>query len=1360
MNEVLVYVKKSTFLLLLFGINFCFSQSQIVFKRLDQSHGLSSARIMSIEKEKNGYVWVGTDNGLNRYDGKDVKIFNKKNSTISSNNITDVLLDSKGRIWVATLGGGLNLYDPVLNIFKSYKYDSSDKNSLISNQVNTLFEDSKGLLWLGTDRGLCFFDDYTSQFRSVPIRNSGEKYENISVTSICEDINGTLWVGSFGGGISKLSFEDKSLYAIQANSGVFADFIHTLIQLNSRTLLVGTSGAGLLKFDLKTLKYVPFFNESDPINKQIKIIRELHKDRQGTLWVGTDGKGILKIENPNSNSPKVINYKNSPQLNSSISGNAVYKIFEDENSNIWIGTSWNGISILNTKLKHEFLYSDIVGEKTEPVLSIYKNKDKLFLGLDGGGMTVFDNQKNKVDYFKKEQNNAIFGDYVQCIIESKKGDFWFGTYANGLIYYNSSTKKTIQYKHLSEDVTSISFNDIRSIIEEDSGNLWISSWGGGLNYFDNVNKNFTSYREDRNNTGSISSDIVIALEKDNDYLWLATYGGGLDRFHIPSKKIKHYTHHQNDSTSLGSDNILSVLKDSRENLWVGTFGAGINRLDKNKDVFNRFDSQIELSDKTINAIVEDAHGTIWFSTQSIIYSYDYKLDKFTSFPNLKGEYRINSVSKDALGKLYFGTKKGLVKFDPLKMKHEEVTPIVKITSFKLFNKELEIGEGEIISKSTQFLEEIVLKHDMNVFTFEFGALQFPFSKECEYAIQLMNFDKNWRFIKKERSATYTNLSHGSYEFRVKSRERGSDWGTGYTSINVVVLKPFWLEWWAYFLYGVLIVFIFYLFRKYVLTWEQMKTNLKLEKITHEKDNELYNSKQQFFTNISHEIRTPVTLILGSINRLLSTDTFIDAEASNSVNTLQKNSKQLLQLVNELLDFRKLEYNEIRLKVTQNDCVDFCNEIYLSFTELALQKNITFEFEFSNPKIEVWFDTIQMEKVIYNLLTNAFKFSQNGGLVQFTVTADENSVQLTLKDNGVGIANKQLSKIFNRFYQTKESHNSNGSGFGLGLTISKEIIELHHGTIKVTSKKGQGTTFIIDLQKGNEHFKAKEIVSDEGTREMIEDYAVDVSQSSDKQEPQFSKNRIEVKAKTQTILVVEDNPEIRAYMVSFLRDEFKVLEAENGKVALGVTYQESPDLIVSDVMMPEMDGITLTRTLKRAIQTSHIPIILLTAKTSFVNQMEGFDVGADAYVTKPFNELLLISRIHNILHNRSLLHKAFVSEDIVVIDSLEINKNDQEFLEKIVSLIETYLESEDLNANFISSELGMSHSVVYKKLKSITGMTFIDFVRDYKLKKAKVLLQAGGISVAEVSYKVGYSDRKYFSKLFKKRFGVAPSVYLK
>ena len=622
------------------------------------------------------------------------------------------------------------------------------------------------------------------------------------------------------------------------------------------------------------------------------------------------------------------------------------------------------------------------------------------------------------------------------------------------------------------------------------------------------------------------------------------------------------------------------------------------------------------------------------------------------------------------------------------------------------------------------------------------------STNYEYAIQMENFDGDWRTIGKDRTATFTNLSPGKYVFKVKSKELSADWGENFTSLNINIKRPYWSTWWACVLYFILFLGLLYLIRKYLLAWGKLKSRFELEKLTHDKDTELYNSKQQFFTNISHEIRTPVTLILSSINRLFDNDTIKDNKQIKASHTIRRNSDLLLRLVNELLDVRKLETNDIVLDVSKSEFVSFAKAIYFSFSDIASDRNIKYSFNTDQNSMYLWFDNNQLEKVIFNLLSNAFKFTNDGGTIELLIESNANEVLLAVKDTGIGLSADDKEKIFKRFYQVKYTHTTNNKGFGLGLSIVKDIIKLHKGQINVASEIKKGSSFEIKLLKGNTHFNDCVAMS-------LENFEANSTINK------LQQKLIDGDSKKETILIVEDNVEIQDSLKELLEDEnYAIIQAFDGLEGLRLASKCLPNLIISDVMMPEMDGIELSKKIKLNSATSHIPMIILTAKSAAKDKMEGYETGADEYIIKPYDEDFLKTRIKNLLKGRKLLKQKFVNNSLLNPKELSVNSKDQTFLENLYKSLEENLQSNNLKADVISKNLNMSHSSMYKKIKSLMGLTYMEFIRDYRLSIAKQLIEEMGYSVSEACYKVGYSDRKYFSKLFKNKFKQNPSFYLK
>jgi signal transduction histidine kinase/ligand-binding sensor domain-containing protein/DNA-binding response OmpR family regulator len=1334
MSKILEYHKIT---LIIFFVNVIsynsFSQTQPIFQKIDQSKGLSSSRITGIIKEKNGFIWISTQNGLNRYDGHSVRVYNKRNSNIESNDISSLYLDSRNRIWFTSYGSGLNLYDKLNDQFISFKNSKNNKYSIISNKVNTIIENSKGLFWIGTEKGLCLFDYNLNKF----YRYIYNAHQPLNITSIYEDKKGNLFIGTFRNGLLVFNTKSKVFEKINNENNPITSSINVITELNSDKILLGTTGSGLLSVDLKTHKVSSFFYNNSSLLEKVKIIRSIKKDSKDNLWIGTDGYGLLDVQYPNSKEPIVNNYMYNPQLTSSIAGNAIYAIFEDDDSNMWIGTAWNGISVLDKKNQTETILSDISGLNPSPVLSIFQNKDYIYLGLDGNGLNIYTKKNNKINFYGK---NKIKAKYVQKIIQTKDENIWLGTFGNGLLKFNQKNKTVKKYTPIFNNETSISFINVRDIIEDESNNLWIATWGGGLNYFDTKKEEFSRFYLPNNN--------LVSILKDNNKIWITSYGGGLSIFDIQEKEFKNFSFKEKDSTTISSNNLFSILKDSKGYLWVGTSGAGINRMNLETQKIERFQNFDNIKYKTITSIIEDNDSNVWFGSKNGIIKYDYLNNTFITFSGLSGDFHINSTFKDKEGSLYFGGINGVLKFDPRTVSNTNLQPAVAIRNFKIFNKEVPIGREEILHKNIRLTKEITLEHFHNVVTFEFSALKFPLSANCEYAIQMENFDRDWRTIGNDRTATFTNLAPGKYLFKVKSKEISAEWGNEYTSIKLNIKKPYWSTWWAYILFFMLFLGFLYLIRKYILAWGKLKAKFELEKLTHEKDSELYSSKQQFFTNISHEIRTPVTLILSSINRLFDDQNNKDKKQIKASQTIRRNSNLLLRLVNELLDVRKLETNDIVLDVSKNEFVSFAKEIYLSFSDIASDRNIKYSFTNDGSLTYLWFDTNQLEKVIFNLLSNAFKFTNDNGKIEFKIETTEKEVILNINDTGIGLSADDKEKIFKRFYQVKYTHTEKNKGFGLGLSIVNDIVKLHKGQINVLSEFKKGSSFEVKLLKGNKHFNA---ILDGDSEFSKEDIAIDI----------LKEKILKKKHRQEIILIIEDNVEIQDSLKELLEDEnYAIIQAFNGLEGLRLASTSLPNLIITDVMMPEMDGIELSKKMKLNSATSHIPIIILTAKTATKDKMEGYETGADEYIIKPYDEDFLKNRIKNLLKGRKLLKQRFVNDKLLNPKELIVNSKEQIFLENLYKSLEENLQSNNLKADVISKNLNMSHSSIYKKIKSLTGLSYIEFIRDYRLSIAKQLIEEMGYSVSEACYKVGYSDRKYFSKLFKNKFKQNPSYYLK
>ncbi|GAA4954426.1 two-component regulator propeller domain-containing protein [Algibacter agarivorans] len=1345
---------RRTYLFISLVLIFCFlninGQNQDILKQISTEHGLSNNRITSMIQDGLGFIWVGTKNGLNKYDGVNFKKYNQKNSGISSNDISSLLIDKKGRIWIGTIGGGVNIYNPSKDKFQVYKNSNVNQDIISSNDIHAIIEDNHGNIWLGSEMGIDLYVEKSKDFKTFRHQAENKGSLNfISVWTIIETVDRNLFLGTYGDGLYTFDIISEKFTPIvpsfEKEDNLSLEFINTLLYGKEDELLIGTNGSGLLSLDLKTNNLTGFFSSNNKVDAP--IIRTLYKDRNQNIWIGTDGDGIIRLSKDNISNLSIKQYVYDNRLRTSLSNNTVNNIFEDNQSNIWIGTAWKGLNVIKKRVNNSsFYFSDGMGYNASPVLSVFKEESILWMGTDGNGLNKYDLETKEVTNYHTSIKAPLGGDYIQLVKKKSNGQYWIGTFANGLILFDSQKGKIKQFKRDNLNETSLPYNDVRDIIELPTGDLWVGTWGGGLSFLDFKTEVFKNFRFSKNNKNSLSNDNVISLLLDKEGgLWIGTHGGGLNRFDTKTNQFSSYKVSEQGEKSIGSNYIFDLLLDKAGILWLAT-KEGLNRFDTRTQVFKKFAVGNSAITNTVVSLIDDSYGNIWMGTKEGLFKYNIKTNTIEEFETDFNEFHVNSVCKDSQGVLYFGGVDGVISFNPNTIFANTVNPKVLFTDLKLFDKSVPVGDHEILKRNISIADEVTINYNQSVITFEFSALEYPFS-DANYLVKMEGFEDNWRAIGNQQTATYTNLSSGDYVFKVKTQKKNNSLDeVGFSELKIKVLPPFWKTWWAYLTYLVLFIILLWVIKHYTLAWIEVKNNLRLEKLQREQEDKLHELKQRFFTNISHEIRTPLTLIIGTINSLMRSN--VDAKEQKQLTNLRRSTGRLMNLVSELLNIRKLETGNINLHVSENDMVFFIHEIFLAFSQHAIANNIDYKFDKPENKIYVWFDKIQLEKTIYNLLTNAFKFTSSGDKILLSVFEDRGAVKIVVNDTGQGIPKDKLPQIFERFYQNEDAISEN-LGFGIGLSIAKDIVELHSGQIKVESVLEKGSRFIITLPLGKAHFNQEQIASEINEEDIISNYSKTTANN-------FGVNEFE----KSLVLIVEDNPHLLDYLAGLMSQNFQVIVAENGKIGLELAKEKSPDIIVSDVMMPVMDGITLCSEVKTNILTSHIPVILLTARTMVENIMEGFEMGADDYLVKPFNEDVLKVRIKNLLASRKHLREKYINEILLSPKEMAFTSPDQEFLTKLNGIIEAQIDNSEFSIEELAAEMAMSHSNLYKKIKALTAMTTVAFVRDFRLKRAAQLLKQGNMSVIDVCFKVGYTDRRHFSQEFKKKFSITPSAYAK
>ncbi|MFH6998544.1 two-component regulator propeller domain-containing protein [Flavobacterium sp. FlaQc-57] len=1350
-NHSLIFLFFWICFLSLFSVSKGFSQSKpISFNRLDVTNGLSNNSVLSINQDSTGYIWLGTKYGLNRFDGRTFKIFKKdpeSKTSISSNGfIRKLELDNHNNMWVAS--SGLDLYHPEDNSFESFIPQGED--------ILKVLQDVKGNLWVGSLSQLKF--KAVNSKKIIPIQIAKE---NLQVSELFEDNEKHIWVGT-SAGLFELFFAHKKLvvkrhFGSLFKSGATVDQITSIVQDESLKYWIGTKSNGIYLFDKKTGELRHFIKNSSDKNTLVNNnVRKIIRHKNGSLWIGTqDGLSIL---NPYTH--LFINYQHDSTNPHSLSQNSIHEIFQDKNGSVWIGTFFGGVNVV---------YS------VNTPFTIYQNNT---------------------------EKNSISSNVISAILEDNKNNLWIGTEAGGLNYFNRSSQQFISYKNSITNKNSLSSNLVKAIAIDKDQNLWIGTALGGLNFFNPKTSDFTVYKRSAKNGNSIASDNVncLLLSKQNK-LFIGTEIG-LNIYDIAQQKFSFYATSANkvflekQVTALFEDkkgavwigtpigihvykdskllykkikdsankpfnyNVNCFHEDSQGNMWVGTYHNGLALLNLKKNTFKIFSISDGLPSDNILGITEDNDTNLWISTDNGLVKYNRNLNTFRSFNIVDGlpdiQFNTNSFLKDSQGRMFFGTYNGLVSFLPNNIERNTVAPDVVLSNLKLFNIPVRINdETGLLNEDINVTNTLTFDHNQNIFSIEFSALNFIKSSKNKYAYKLDGFEKNWNYVDIP-TATYTNLPAGKYQFMIKAANNDGIWNKNSKNINIEVLPPLWKTWWAYLIYFITACVVAYYIIQFFNARATLKQELYFEQLEAEHQQKSYQMKLDFFTNISHEIRTPLTLILGPIEKLEQLTT-ANTTANKYALSIKKNTERLYRLVNELLDFRKADSGNLRMYFFEENIVSSLKEIFDYFQTLAESKNIQYTFKSSHPQILVYFDKDQMEKVFFNLLSNAFKFTQNQGKISLEIILKNQQVKITVSDNGKGIAIDNIDDIFNNFYQADQS-----MGTGIGLALSKNLIELHKGKIKVKSKPSKAnktgkTTFTVVLPLGKKHLNEIDIVSASEIESAIYE-EVDHYTSEDLiDSPEVMDN----KNKEAHILIVEDNDEVRDFIKQSLENQYHVHVSENGLEGWKNAIQTLPDLIISDVMMPIMDGLELCRKLKTDARTSHIPVIMLTAKSAPIHQIHGLQHGADAYVTKPFSDQILQLNIRNLLSLKGSMQKKY-SEQLLklpIIESIE-SSQDEKFLQKLHQIIENNIANTNLDLAFITSEIGMSKSVLYKKFSALTNLSLNEFIKTQRLKHAVEFFQKGETSIVSVAMQVGFNDAKYFSREFKKIYGITPNDYIK
>jgi signal transduction histidine kinase/ligand-binding sensor domain-containing protein/DNA-binding response OmpR family regulator len=1356
------------FLLAFSAFNIC-AQEEIYFEKLTADDGLSQMTVTAIFQDSKGFLWFGTRDGLNRYDGYNFEVFrNIENSSnsICNNDINAIAEDQNGFIWVGTQNG-LSKYNYTSDDFENFSR-SNDSTGLSHQKVSSLLIDRKGRIWIGTEEGLDLFEPATSSFKK---ESMGGLLSYNRIIEIKEDSYGTLWIGTL----------NKGLIHFIPETGIYKSFIHdpddpyslsnnhvrSIFEDSKRNLWIGTRN-GLYQFSPKNQSFLLFGRDIYP-NKMLSnnAVKCIIEDKNQNLYIGTNEglnilntyRGDMKVYNPGKN------------LSGNLNHFFIYSIFIDKAGTIWFGTYLGGINYFNI-FSQQFNYSNPSFSENFVLGSIgpmIETPDKLWIGTGGGGLISYEKKKGAYERFELNSSGTSFTSNVVKSMNLYGDTLFLATENNRLIYYNIRKKKILK------TIRTPSAGFIQNMYNDHSGNLLFCIRDTfGLRLFDPKTGEISvvTYRS-ANNQEMLFPFSTCLLGESPFIRWVGTRYIGLFRHDLRNNNVTRFTADPNSPDALNSNHVSILFLDSRNNLWVGTEGGGLSLFNRELNTFKTYGLKDGLPNRNIMGILEDQNGILWISTIAGITKFDPVNGIFTNYMYGNGfpiqELSENSFIKLSDSRLVFGGNNGLVSFQPEKIEPNSYKPPIVITEFRLLrsdDKTLETQTRKFITSN----DKVLLKHNQSGFQIQFTALNYIFPKNNQYAFRLEGFDHDWNFVGNQRMTTYTNLRGGNYQFQVKASNNDGVWNNEYTTLDIKILSPPWLTWYAYIAYFLIFLFLTWIFFKQLSLEHQIKIKL----VEQENIEKIHQLRIRMFTNFSHELRTPLTLITGPVEDLLKR-TDLSTSVHDALSIIHKNSMRLLLIVNQLMDFRKQESGKMQLKTSQLNIVHYVKEISLAFQELAKKQNIQFTMKSSRQDIPLWFDPRLLEKVFFNLLSNAFKNTPSGGKIEislaiktkkdyrlraakmnpFNTKPDAPSfIEIKVTDTGSGISVNDLERIFDPFYQVDSQNETASVGTGIGLSLSKGIVELHSGIIHVESTINEGSEFYVFLPTGSGHLKPEEMSEENKNGESQGHYLIPEG-SSFPDDPEI----IEIRKSSYTILVIEDNIDVRKYIRRILSPFYNVIEANNGEEGYSMAISNLPDLMISDIMMPGMNGLELCAKIKNDIQTSHIPIILLTALATFRQIKEGFEVGADDYITKPFNSDILKMKVDSLISNRSRLRKSFGKKFPFELTQVKTTSLDDEFIEKVYLILEKYLADSNFNIETLSKEIGMSRANLYRKVKSLTDMSPNELIKNYRLRTAMKYLAEKRHSISEVSYMVGFSTPAYFTNSFRKAYNLSPSEFI-
>lgn len=1311
------------------------------FRNLSIKDGLAQTTVNAIIQDKKGFMWFGTKGGLSRYDGLSFRNFKRDmtdSHSLGNNFVTSLYEDNDGNIWVGT-DAGLYIYCSDKEVFAPFDC-VSEEGTRIDRTVSAISGDKQGRVWIAVEtQGLFCYDSQRKVLYNYMLSEF-----SANVNSFAFDNSGTIWVGFYGNGLfySKDNLKTLHPYLSQKDgSEIFKDdVVMNIVPGAYNCLYISSIRQGVQELNLTSgnLRNLLLQDETG----EMVYCRDLLVNSDNELWIGTETGAYIY----NLRTDRYVHLHSSQDDPYSLADNAIYSLCEDREHGIWVGSYFGGVDYYPKSYTYFEKYYPKDGENTLRGKRVREfcqdNKGTLWIGTEDGGLNRFDPKTKTFSFFAPSAGfTNIHG---LCMV----GDnLWVGTFSKGLKVVDTYTGNILKTYQKTESPRSLIDNGVFAICQTVTGDVYLGTMFGLLKY--------NPQTDDFDRIEELANKFVYDIKEDSGgNLWLATYANGAYCYNVNEKRWKNYVHDEADEGSLPYDKVLSIFEDSHHQIWLTTQGGGCCLFHPDTETFTSYDSSDGLPNDVVYQIVEDADGLLWLTTNSGLACFNpatKQVKVYTTANGLLGDqFNYRSSYKDEAGTIYLGSIDGFVVFNPKTFTENKNLPPVVITDFMLFNKEVRAGEKDApLEKSITFSDRITLKSDQNSFSFRIAALGYQLPKMNKLMYRLDGFDKDWITVGESPIVTYSNLGYGDYLFHVKASNSDGVWNPQEHLLYIHILPPFYFSVWAYCIYVLLIVgcsvYAFWYFKQRSNRLHRRQQ----EKFEQEKEREIYNAKIDFFTNVAHEIRTPLTLIKGPLENIILKK-HLDSETREDLNIMQHNTERLLNLTNQLLDFRKVESQGYRLNFAKCDITNILQETSMRFTSLSRQKGVELTLEQPDENFYAHVNREAFTKIISNLLNNGMKYADTYVHIKLKVDRENQAFYVITRNDGAVIPDEMKEEIFRpfvRFNQKEEGKVTTGTG--IGLALSRSLAELHRGSLVMLPGE-EANVFCLTLP----------IVQDMAI--SLDSEVMDLERQTETSGEQFPGIKFDGEIATtskRVVLVVEDNPDMRAFIKRQLSAEYTVLTAANGKEALQALDDNFVNLVVSDVVMPLMDGFELCKVIKSEVGYSHIPVILLTAKTNIQSKIEGMELGADSYIEKPFSPEYLLAVASSLINNREKLRQNFAESPLAAFNTMALTKADEEFIKKLNETILANLSNQELSMDDMAESLNMSRSSFYRKMKGVLDMTPNEYLRIVRLKRAAQLLKEGESQISEICYMVGFGSTSYFSKCFQKQFGVLPKDFV-